>query len=106
MGPERRRHRRSQKPFSGAFRATVGGHIVIADISPGGCFVEAKVPLEPGTETVVTLQTDTRELSLKGRVVYTVPGVGFGVEFLAPSSEEKTYLAWLVEETSSDPVKS
>ena len=104
MGSERRRYRRVRKPFSGVFKASVGGRVVIADLSPGGCFIEAKSPLEPGTETVVTIRTETRELVLKARVAYAVPGTGFGVEFVSPTSEERTYLAWVVEEASADPV--
>lgn len=51
------------------------------DIGGRGCYVESLVPLQIGTEVVITFWIDSEKFSAKGIVRASDPGVGMGIEF-------------------------
>jgi len=60
----------------------------IADISEGGVFIDTPVPAEVGTTFRLRFALDGNQIEAQGRVAYSQPYIGMGVEFvdLAPQS--------------------
>lgn len=53
------------------------------DIGGRGCYVESLVPLQIGTEAIITFWIDSEKFSTKCIVRASDPGVGMGIEFTA-----------------------
>jgi hypothetical protein len=53
------------------------------DIGGRGCYVESLVPLQIGTDVIITFWIDSEKISTKGIVRASDPGVGMGLEFTA-----------------------
>jgi hypothetical protein len=53
------------------------------DIGGRGCYVESLVPLQIGTEVIITFWIDSEKVSTKAIVRASDPGVGMGLEFTA-----------------------
>jgi|ERR1043166_4030108 hypothetical protein len=51
------------------------------DIGVGGLYMTTTADLSTGTPIIMTLSIGSRELNLKGVVVYSDPGHGVGVRF-------------------------
>jgi PilZ domain len=64
----------------------------VGDISLGGCFVEMSNPLPKGTELRIAIWVKDTKLWAKGKVVFSTPGYGVGVQFLAMSDPERDQL--------------
>jgi len=62
------------------------------DLSLGGCFVEMPNPLAKGTEVRIAIWVKDLKLWAKAKVVFSTPGYGIGVQFLAMSDQEKAHL--------------
>lgn len=62
------------------------------DLSLGGCFVEMSNPLPKGTEARIAIWVKDLKLWAKAKVVFSTPGYGIGVQFLAMSDQEKAHL--------------
>ena len=61
------------------------------DIGIGGLYMTTNAKLDIGTPVFMQLSIGTEELSIKGVVVYTDPGLGVGIRFQEISEEaEKT----------------
>src|SRR5262249_28261094 len=53
------------------------------DIGGRGCYVESLVPLQIGTDVIITFWIDSEKISTKAIVRASDPGVGMGLEFTA-----------------------
>ena len=53
------------------------------DIGGRGCYVESLVPLQIGTDIIITFWIDSEKISTKAMVRASDPGVGMGLEFTA-----------------------
>jgi len=53
------------------------------DIGGRGCYVESLVPLQIGTDVIITFWIDSEKVSTKAIVRASDPGVGMGLEFTA-----------------------
>jgi len=53
------------------------------DIGGRGCYVESLVPLQIGTDIIITFWIDSEKISTKAIVRASDPGVGMGLEFTA-----------------------
>ena len=59
----------------------------LADISLGGCYVKMAVPAAIGSSVILTFNLQQQELTTKGRVVTSSPGIGSGIKFDLDASE-------------------
>jgi hypothetical protein len=70
------------------------------DLSPGGCFVDTKIPFPMGTIVRVTLRRGNKAFDATGSVVYSQSGLGMGISFSDLASERREELAaWITELT-------
>lgn len=61
----------------------------IDDVSLGGCFVNTYAQVELGEHVTLEIQIPSGEwLPLRGQVASYQPGVGFGLSFTSPTTEE------------------
>ncbi len=84
MSNEQRRHVRVAGPFTGYRVGLVNTAVQIYDLSDGGCFVKTPehVPA-PGREFVLKIALPSAGwIYVKGRTVYSTPGVGFAASFV------------------------
>ena len=109
MTTERRVHSRVPGGFYGNWRrawrpgASVAGDGIVANLSVGGCFLEARESLPPGAR--VRLQLDLPLAGwtwLSSQVVHTHPNRGFGVRFVDPTPRDQEALARAVEHLSQE----
>jgi len=61
----------------------------IRDVSAGGAFIETQQPLPAASEVTVSVHLRPQDplVSCAGRVVYSLDGVGMGIEFFDLSGE-------------------
>jgi len=61
----------------------------IRDVSAGGAFIETPQPLPAASEVTVSVHLRPQDplVSCAGRVVYSLDGVGMGIEFFDLSGE-------------------
>jgi len=61
----------------------------IRDVSAGGAFIETQQPLPAASEVTVSVHLRPQDplVSCAGRVVYSLDGVGMGIEFFDVSGE-------------------
>jgi hypothetical protein len=71
-------------PLTISFPGGARSHMQCAatDIGGRGCYVETLVPLQIGTEVLITFWIDSDKVSTKGVVRASDPGVGMGIEFI------------------------
>jgi len=62
---------------------------VSRDVSTGGLFLNTPEPLVPGSQVELSFRVtpDGPEIECSGRVVYALPGVGMGIQFMDPKGE-------------------
>ncbi len=84
----------------GAPGASVAGDGIVANLSMGGCFLEARESLPPGGARVrlqLNLPLAAGWTWLTSQVVHTHPNRGFGVRFVNPTPRDQEALARAVE---------
>ncbi len=82
MGEEHRRYRRVIGPYDGSWDGAAGGrNCRIADLSAGGCFVDAFARHEVGNAVTIVVSLAGRQFTLPGTVVHVDRVQGFGVQF-------------------------
>ena len=62
------------------------------DIGIGGLYMTTNAKLDIGTPISMSMTIDTKEISLRGVVVYSDPGHGVGVRFNDLSAEDESLL--------------
>ena len=67
----------------------------VSSLSPAGCYVECRsaVPSEGTPLTAITITLPSGEITLRGTVVHSIRGVGFGVEFTDVNEEAQARLS-------------
>ena len=84
-GPEeRRRQERKERYFECNWLSDYSEeHARVSSLSPSGCYVECRsdVPPEGTPLSEITIALPTGEITLRGTVVHSIRGVGFGVKF-------------------------
>ncbi len=107
---ERRRHARY--PFTGtveafeqASEARIPGRT--ADLSEGGCYVDTMSPFPTQTRVRIRITREQRSFESQATVVYSVAGLGMGLQFEAIDAKQLLSLRkWIRElsgETSAEP---
>ncbi len=100
-GIEKRQHRRAQLVTE--IRCKTSGReqlLVTRDISVGGVFVTSKKPLPHGSEISLSLRLGPSDpaISCHAKVVYSVKGLGMGVQFLDLSEDARQAIQKFVDE--------
>jgi hypothetical protein len=66
------------------------------DLSPGGCFVDTKIPFPVGTKVQVTLRKGRASFEAPGTVAYLQDGLGMGISFDGLAPQRRSELtSWL-----------
>lgn len=101
MGTERRRAPRYQFVADAELAETESGtrsRVKTGDLSMGGCFLDTLNPPAEGTEIQVTIFRAHSRFTAVGRVVFSFPRLGIGVEFARVGSDQLATLEqWLGE---------
>ena len=107
MTTEQRVHARVPGGFHGNWRrawrpgASVAGDGIVANLSVGGCFLEAREPLPSGARVRLNLDLPLAVWTwLSSQVVHTHPNRGFGVRFVDLTPGDQEALARAVEHLS------
>jgi hypothetical protein len=82
---EKRRHKRDEAALEVRCESFGLDEIFVSrDLSAGGLFLKAPNPLVAGSVVDLTFSVSPEgpELACAGRVVYSLPGVGMGIQFL------------------------
>src|SRR4029077_17109165 len=75
------------------------------DLSPGGCFVDTKIPFPVGTKVQVTLRKGKANFEAPGTVAYLQDGLGMGISFDDLALHRRSELAsWLSDLAGEHPV--
>lgn len=98
---EKRRHRRTQLVTQVRCDALSREELLLTrDVSVGGMFVTAKDPFPPESDVVLsfTLRGGDAPLTARGKVVYSLRGMGMGIAFVDLSEEARQALQKFVDE--------
>ena len=76
--------------------------LVTRDVSVGGMFLNTKTPLPLNSPVTLafTLASGMPPISCKGRVVYSMQGMGMGVEFADVNEDNRRSLEKFVDEAN------
>ncbi len=90
VGIERRLDKRDRKALDVHCESFGLDEIFISrDVSTGGLFLNTPDPLVPGSQVELSFRVTPEgpEIECSGRVVYSLPGVGMGIQFMDPKGE-------------------
>lgn len=75
--------------------------LLTRDVSVGGLFISSKDPFPMGSEVTLTLQLPSggQPISAQGKVVYSLKGLGLGVQFVELGEECHAVLQKFVDES-------
>ncbi len=102
-GIEKREHRRARLITQVRCEALGREEMLLTrDVSVGGVFISAKEPFPTGSEIAIALQLATGAASIKasGKVVYSLKGLGMGIQFSDLSEENHAALQKFVDESA------
>lgn len=102
-GIEKREHRRARLVTQIRCEALGREEMLLTrDVSIGGVFVSAKDPFPTGSDIALTLQLATggNPLGASGKVVYSLKGLGMGIQFTEISDEHRSALQNFVDEAA------
>jgi PilZ domain len=102
-GIEKREHRRARLVTQVRCEALGREEMLLTrDVSVGGVFVSAKEPFPMDSEIALALQLATggTSISASGKVVYSLKGLGMGIQFSDLSDENRTLLQKFVDESA------
>ncbi len=69
----------------------------ISDLSMGGCFVESILTVTDGETTGFEIRLSPNEsMKVSGKIVYSMPSIGFGIKFDELTDEQKFHLEHLI----------
>ena len=100
---EKRQHRRAKLVTQIRCEALGREELhVTRDISVGGLFVSSKEPFPPDCEVSVffNLRPSDPAISCQGKVVYSLRGLGMGVQFTELSGADRVSLQKFVDESN------
>ncbi len=76
--------------------------LVTRDVSVGGMFINAKDPFPKESEVTLSfrLQGATQTITCRGKIVYSLKGLGMGVQFFELSEQTRQMLQKFIDETN------
>ena len=90
---EKRRYKRDDKALDVRCESFGLDEIFVSrDVSAGGLFLKTPNPLVAGSTVDLTFAVSPEgpDLACSGRVVYSLPGVGMGIQFLDTTGQIET----------------
>jgi PilZ domain len=102
-GIEKREHRRARLVTQIRCEALGREEMLLTrDVSVGGVFISAKEPFPMGSDIALELQLASggEALSARGKVVYSLKGLGMGIQFTDVSAEILATLQKFVDEAA------
>jgi hypothetical protein len=90
VGIERRLNKRDRQALDVRCESFGIDEIFVSrDVSTGGLFLNTPDPLVPGSQVELTFRVTPEgpQIECSGRVVYALPGVGMGIQFIDPKGE-------------------
>ncbi len=75
----------------------------LSDLSLGGCYVETESPFPERSGIVLCLKAANMEVEAEGMVRVMHPGFGMGIEFAAPTAEQRERVANFIASLTSRP---
>lgn len=102
-GIEKREHRRARLVTQVRCEALGREEMLLTrDVSVGGVFISAKEPFPMGSETTLALQLAAGGTTIKaaGKVVYSLKGLGMGIQFADLNDENRATLQKFVDESA------
>jgi hypothetical protein len=92
--------RLDNRAFQGTWAGA--GPCRISDVSLSGCFVHSLSAPAQGEETSIALAIGNHTFTMRGRVVYVEPGLGFGLKFNEVIRRERDDLHRLLKALASE----
>ena len=92
---EKRRHKRDEAALEVRCESFGLDEIFVSrDVSAGGLFLKTPDPLVAGSTVELTFRVspEAPDIACSGRVVYSLPGVGMGIQFLDVTGAIETSL--------------
>jgi PilZ domain len=74
----------------------------VSDLSRGGCYVDTTSPFPVATSVKMRLSVDDRCFEVQAKVVYSLPGMGMGMAFVATAPEQLEVLKRWIGELSGE----
>jgi hypothetical protein len=102
-GIDKREHRRARLVTQVRCEALGREEMLLTrDVSVGGVFVSAKDPFPMGSEIALNLQLAAggNSLAATGKVVYSLLGLGMGIQFTSLTDEHRAALQKFVDESA------
>jgi uncharacterized protein (TIGR02266 family) len=102
-GIEKREHRRARLVTQVRCESLGREEMLLTrDVSVGGVFVSSKDPFPTGSDIALALQLAAggKSLSAHGKVVYSLKGLGMGIQFLDLDDENRVTLQKFVDEAA------
>jgi PilZ domain len=102
-GIDKREHRRARLITQVRCEALGREEMLLTrDVSVGGVFVSSKEPFPMGSDIALALQLKTggKPLSTHGKVVYSLKGLGMGIQFVDLNDDSRTTLQKFVDEAA------
>jgi hypothetical protein len=96
VGMERRLSKRDRKALDVRCESFALDEIFVSrDVSTGGLFLNTPDPLVPGSQVELSFRVTPEgpEIECSGRVVYSLPGVGMGIQFVDAKGEVELALS-------------
>ena len=90
VGIERRLHKRDRQALDVRCESFGIDEIFVSrDVSTGGLFLNTPDPLVPGSQVELCFRVapEGPQIECSGRVVYSLAGVGMGIQFIDPKGE-------------------
>jgi PilZ domain len=75
----------------------------VSDIGLGGCYVDTNSPFSSGTSVKVRIIREKKSFQALGKVVYSLPGMGMGIQFITVEPEQLWILEKWVAEVAGEP---
>lgn len=100
---EKRQHRRARVVTEVRCEALGREELLLTrDVSTGGLFISAKEPFPLNSQVTLSLQLPAGgdRVSARGKIVYSLKGMGMGVQFSELSDAARTALQKFVDESA------
>jgi DNA-binding response OmpR family regulator len=100
---ERRQYQRAPFLCEASFSSeNISGITLLSSLSLGGCSLDTKIPINKGTVLTLTIKLDPNHtIRVEGKVCYSIPRSGIGIQFMSLDNESKQLIENIVNSVCS-----